>query len=53
MLMKQIEQRLYNLHEDHYKKEEQKEGVSLESLGLGPKKKVDTSSQPQTGAGSI
>ena len=34
-IMKQIEQGLYRLHEDHYKSEEVKEGASLETLGLG------------------
>lgn len=42
--MKQIEKGLFTLHEDHYKKEEVKEGLSLQSLGLGASSKQSESS---------
>jgi hypothetical protein len=47
--MKQIEQNLYRLHEDHYKKEEVKEGVSTLS---GPKGSETSSQTSKNGAGS-
>ena len=47
-VMKQIEQGLYRLHEEHYKKEEVKEGAPIESVIQRPEEKASTSEPLQS-----